>query len=308
MRFSWLAAAIAAAVLVFGESAAAAPTREPAGTRSPFACSGKVQARVLVAHISSGRSILCSRATVQGDLDLMQVGAVKNVLSCVSCTFEGDLDLRHVAFEREIDVSGSTFEGDVRLDGAHFEEAAIFGFTVSDDESAAPEATEFRGVVDLSFATFDDLAAFDGVHFVEPVDFSSARFLGVARFADAGFDAAARFPATSFGRESSFAHAIFGAQADFEGAAFERPSRLQASDLRGLRAASRRQRSTGAPTSARLRCRARLSFADARFGADALFRQVLVGQADDALPVVPEQRRRSRGFRSITRRSAAHST
>ena len=288
MRCSWLAAAVATAVLVLGDSAAAAPTREPADARSPFACSGKIQARALVAHISSGRSILCRQATVQGDLNLMRVGVVANIFSCVSCRFEGTLDLRHVAFEREIDVSGSTFEGDVSLDGAHFEESAIFGFTLTDQEPGAPEVTEFRGVVDLSFATFDDLAAFNGVHFVEPVDFSSARFFGVARFADARWDAGAHFPTTSFGRESTFAHAIFAERADFDGAAFGgRVDFRQASFA--TQGSFEEAAFDGRADFSEAQVPGQLSFAGARFGADALFRQVLVGQDNEALPALPEQ-------------------
>src|SRR5215207_6931164 len=105
MKIRWIAAAAAfAAAAASGSAATAAPFPGPPGSAegSSLRCDRPIRAALLQAQLARGGRFLCAAATVRGDIELSQIGAVRGVFACTGCTFAGRLDARHVVFEREI--------------------------------------------------------------------------------------------------------------------------------------------------------------------------------------------------------------
>lgn len=191
---------------------------------------GVVPAAEFANLLVGSRAADLSDTTVEGDVDLRSLEAIRRPVRCQGCRFSGSFTATDLIFERIVDFSGSVFRGRTDLAAAVFRDRAGFENVVFETEvtfgsarftgDASFSGAEFRGPAAFDRAQFGSSAVFSDTAFSGPAGFGAAQLSGVADFSGAAFEDEADFTGTGFGKRASFARATFGKLAEFRGASF----------------------------------------------------------------------------------------
>lgn len=233
-----------------------------------------ISADKIIAQLNDGVDVSLTGVTITGDLDFTRINDreetqkggrgsqqqwhynVRNSLSFVDCTFEGDVwgfrieeknrwgmtGPAHMAdFHKDVLFKNCKFEEDVNFKYSHFlqkgdfpkavfEEYAGFKYTKFDesadfhgievDGDANFKYTDFDEHVNMAGAIFKDYADFKYTKFPRGADLSGVVFEDDAVFKYAEFPRGVNMAKTSFRRDADFKYTKFADPANFDGTDF----------------------------------------------------------------------------------------
>jgi hypothetical protein len=192
------------------------------GHSAPVAVEPVVPADVFVQRIAQGERIDETGLRIEGDIDLVALGHVKQTIRCRGCHVTGGVRAVDVTFEQMVDLNDVTIDGPVDLGGSTFDAPAFFTGT-------SAEGARLAGSVDLTSAVFKDVASFQAARIEGPYTAVGTRFMGDASFTGSHFLQYANFERATFGGRSQLNDTIFGAGASFLRATFVGPADLSVS-------------------------------------------------------------------------------
>jgi hypothetical protein len=189
------------------------------GRSVPVASEPVVPAAVFVERIARGERIDETGLRIEGDIDLIALGRVKQPLRCRGCHVAGGVKAVDVTFEQMVDLNDVTIDGPVDLGGSTFDAPAFFTGTTA-------EGARLAGSVDLTSAVFKDVASFQaaridgqytavGTRFMGDASFTGSHFLQSANFERATFSGRAQLNDITFGAGASFLRTTFVGPTDF---------------------------------------------------------------------------------------------
>ena len=148
----------------------------------PGSCDGltSLTPDALVACLQAGPVDLLG-ATITGPLDLTAVDVVPHPFRCVDCTFDGDVTVADVTFDRLIAFERVVIDGDLDARGARFAGAVL----ARGQREGEPSGV--RGDADFSLARFEEALQLDSTTFAGAASFEGARFEGSVSMAGTDF-------------------------------------------------------------------------------------------------------------------------
>lgn len=236
-----------------------------------------ISANKIIAQLNDGADIALTGVTITGDLDFTRLNDreetqkggrgnqqqwkyhVRNSLSFVDCTFEGDVwgfriegeeksgkwtknGPAHMAdFHKDVLFKNCTFEEDVNFKysgflenadfpNAEFEEYAGFKYTKF-NEDADFSGSKFDGDANFKYTDFDEHANMSGTVFNDYADFKYTKFPRGADFSEADFQDDAVFKYTEFRGGVDMGSTSFRRDADFKYTKFSSPSNFKGTDF-----------------------------------------------------------------------------
>ncbi|WP_187271012.1 pentapeptide repeat-containing protein [Neolewinella aurantiaca] len=246
-----------------------------------------ISAEKIIAQLNAGTDVALTGVTITGDLDFTllddreetQKGGwgsqqqwkyhVRNSLSFVDCTFEGnvwayrvegkgsnwksepvhiadfheDVLFRNCKFEEDVNFKYTRFHEKADFPGADFEEAVGFKYTefnepadfsgIEVEGDADFKYTKFDRYVNIAAATFKEEADFKYTKFPRGVDLSDVVFEDDAVFKYAEFPQGVNLANTRFRRDADFKYTKFSSPANFDGTDFGNDADFKYTSLDG---------------------------------------------------------------------------
>jgi hypothetical protein len=183
------------------------------GGVTPAAGEPVIPAATFVDRIARGERIDETDIRIEGEIDLVALGQIKQALRCNHCHVTGGVRAADVTFEQMVDLTDVTIDGDVDLRGSTFEGPAFFTGTTA-------EGARLEGAVDLTSAVFKDVASFQGARIGGRYSAVGTRFAADASFTSGHFLQPVNFERATFGGRAQLNDVVFGAGVSFLRATF----------------------------------------------------------------------------------------
>lgn len=233
-----------------------------------------IPADKIIAQLNAGTDIALTGVTITGDLDFTRINDreetqkggrnnqqqwkyhVRNTLSFVDCTFEGDVwgfriegknsrgkvGPAHMAdFHENVLFKNCKFEEDVNFKYSHFHEKADFpkavfeeyaGFKYTKfDESADFQGMQIEGDANFKYTDFDEYVNMSGATFKDLADFKYTKFPRGVDLSNVVFEDDSIFKYAQFPRGVDMANTRFRREADFKYTKFSDPSNFDGTDF-----------------------------------------------------------------------------
>jgi len=194
----------------------------------------EVPASEILAKIEKGEPVEYDHVRILGDLDISKlilpkkhidrtdpeinsfgleekINIISSVIKITHSEIRGVCVFSEVAFEKEVDFSGSHFSEYVDFCGS------LFIFT----DGGFSESL-FSGYANFSASHFNCWADFRGSRFIKEADFQLSLVLGMADFSESEFNGTADFLRCKFEFDVDFREAKFNEKVDFIGCEFSR--------------------------------------------------------------------------------------
>lgn len=233
-----------------------------------------ISADKIIAQLNDGTDIALTGVTITGDLDFTRLNDreetqkggrgsqqqfkyhVRNSLSFVDCTFEGDVwgfrieeknrwgnsGPAHMAnFHEDVLFQNCKFEEDVNFKYSHFYEKADFPKAVFEEyagfkytkfeESADFHGMQVDGDANFKYTKFDEYVNMTGATFKDYADFKYTKFPRGVDLSEVVFEDDAVFKYAQFPRGVNMANTRFRRDADFKYTKFSDPSNFDGTDF-----------------------------------------------------------------------------